>query len=266
VKVTGPRTQRAGEIAEYFVEVTNSGASAATNVAIEVLYGINLRFHEGSGQFEEEPDRRTMRWRIPQIAAGDTIRKQLNCVCLNADETPATVRATVTSDQTRTTPQAAEARTIITPGATRPPTDPMGRDAGSRPPVDPPAAGKLNVTIRELADPIVAGDKTTYIVEISNDRTVSDRDVTLTLQLPDGLQFTKENKARGPTGIAAVSADGRTIEMSPIAEARAGEPLPMYQIEVLGVRAGKHKVRATVTSVGTPTGVSVEAETTVNAP
>jgi hypothetical protein len=135
-----------------------------------------------------------------------------------------------------------------------------------RPPVEPPAAGDLKVSIRELADPIMVGGKTTYIVEILNDRKVSDRDVTLTLRLPDGLQFTKDTKARGPTGVAAVSPDGRVIEMSPVAEVRADEVLAAFQIEVTGAKPGKHRVRATVVSARSPAGVSVEAETTVNAP
>ena len=263
VRITGPRTLPAGQIAEYFVEVTNSGASAATNVAIEVLYGINLKLEAASGQFDEEPQRRTMRWRVPQIAAGATVRKQLNCLCLNADDEPAVVRATVTSDQTRTTPQSAEARTTITPAA-RPPVDPM-RDRAGQPAVEPPAAGDLKVSIRELSDPIVVGEKTTYVVEILNDRSVSDRDVVLKLQLPDGMQFTRDSRARGPTGVASVSADGRTVEMTPVAELRAGEA-PVYQIEVFGTGPGKHKVTASVSSVRTPAGVAVDAETTVNAP
>jgi uncharacterized repeat protein (TIGR01451 family) len=262
VRVTGPRTQRAGEIAEYIVEVTNRGASAATNVTIDVLYGINLKLEAASGQFDEQPERRTMTWRVPQIAAGATVRKQFNCLCLNADDVPATVRITVASDQTRTAPQAAEARTTITPGATRPPVDPT-RDPTGRAPVEPPAAGDLKVTIRELADPIVVGGKTTYIVEILNDRQVSDRDVTLKLEIPEGMQFATN---RGPTEIVGVSRDGRTVEMKPVAEIRAGEALAAYQVEVSGQRPGKYKVRATVTSVRTPVGVSVEAETTVNAP
>jgi uncharacterized repeat protein (TIGR01451 family) len=264
VKITGPRTQRAGQIAEYFVEVTNNGASAATNVAIEVQYGINLQLKAASGTFDEEPERRTMRWRVPQIAAGAASRKQLNCLCLNADDVPATVRVTVTSDQTRMTPQAAEARTTITPAA-QPPVDP-GPGRTGQPPVEPPAAGDLKVTMRDQADPIMVGEKTTYVVEILNDRRVSDRDVTLKLELPDGMQFTRESRTRGPTGVASVSADGRTIEMTPVAELRAGEAPGAYQIEVAGARPGKYKVKATVSSLRTPTGASVEAETTVNVP
>jgi hypothetical protein len=235
-------------------------------VTIDVLYGINFRLEAASGQFDEQPERRTMTWRVPQIAAGATVRKQFNCLCLNADDVPATVRVTVASDQTRLAPQSAAARTTITPGATRPPVDPMRdptRDPTGRAPVEPPAAGDLKVSIRELADPIVVGGKTTFIVEILNDRQVSDRDVTLKLEIPEGMQFATN---RGPTEIVGVSRDGRTVEMKPVAEIRAGEALAAYQVEVSGERPGKYKVRATVTSVRTPAGVSVEAETTVNAP
>jgi hypothetical protein len=66
--------------------------------------------------------------------------------------------------------------------------------------------------------------------------------------------------------VASVSADGRTIEMTPVAELRAGEAPGAYQIEVAGAWPGKYKVKATVSSLRTPTGASVEAETTVNVP
>jgi hypothetical protein len=79
------------------------------------------------------------------------------------------------------------------------------------------------------------------------------------------MQFARDSRARGPTGVASVSADGRTVEMTPVAELRAGEA-PVYQIEVFGTRPGKHKVTATVASVRTPAGVAAQAETTVNAP
>jgi uncharacterized repeat protein (TIGR01451 family) len=257
LKVTGPRTQSAGAIAEYFVELTNAGG-AASDVVVEVQYGINLRLEAASGKFEEEAQRRTMRWRIGPVAGGATVRKQLNCRCLNADEAPATVRATVTSRETVFSPQSAEARTIITPGAAPPPVGPMGR-----PPVDPRAEGNLVVTIRELADPIMVGGKTTYIIEIKNDRKVSDQEVTLSVRLPDGLKIIN---SRGPTALSGVAELGRVAEMTPVAEIRAAETLAAYQVEVSGEKPGKYRVQATVTSTRSPAGVTAEAETTVNAP
>jgi hypothetical protein len=258
IKVTGPRTQSAGAIAEYFVELTNAGAATANEVVVDVQYGINLRLEAASGKFEEEPQRRTMHWRIGTVAGGATVRKQLNCRCLNPDEAPATVRATVTSSETRATPQSAEARTVIIPGSAPPPVGPT-----TRPPVAPAGEGDLVVTIRELADPIMVGGKTTYIIEIKNDRKVSDQDVTLSVRLPDGLKIIN---SRGPTALSGVAELGRVAEMTPVTEIRAAETLAAYQVEVSGEKSGKYRVQATVTSTRSPAGVTAEAETTVNAP
>jgi uncharacterized repeat protein (TIGR01451 family) len=256
VRVSGPRTERAGQVGQYFVEVTNSGTAAATNVLIDVQYGVNLELVEASEGHVDDPRRLMTQWRIAQLAGGETVRRQVNCRCLNPDQAGALVQATVTSD--RTAPQTGETRTIITPGAAPPPVGPAGRP----PPVAPPA-GNLAVTIRESADPIMQGGKTTYVIEIKNERAVSDRDVTLTLELSAGLKVVA---ARGPTDIVSVSADGRTVTLNPVAELRAGETLAAYSIEASGEMAGKQQARAVVKSALGPAGVTAQTETTVNQP
>src|SRR5207249_4795950 len=41
VRVVGPATRRAGEMASYTVEVKNNGSAPATNVVLDVTWGIN---------------------------------------------------------------------------------------------------------------------------------------------------------------------------------------------------------------------------------
>jgi hypothetical protein len=62
-----------------------------------------------------------------------------------------------------------------------------------------------------------------------------------------------------------VSADGRTIEVSPVREVRAGESLPSFHVEATGVQIGEHTMRVTVTSELTPQGVIAEESTSVTA-
>lgn len=256
VRVSGPKTRTAGQVAEYFLEVRNTGTSAATNVAIAVRYGVNLELREATRGHQDDPRNYTTAWRIAQVEGGETITRQLNCVCLNPDDR-ATVQASVTSDQTRT-PETAQAVTQILAAAAAPPVRP-----GAPPPVEPPAAGSLKVAVRDLADPIMFGAKTTYLIQLSNEGTVPDRDVVLTIQLSEGLKLTG---ITGPTTAASSTPDGRTIELVPIAEIRAGEQLPDYRLEVEGTKAGRQKLQVIVKSARSPAGVSAEAETTVNMP
>ena len=230
LRFNGPASRRAGEVAEYFVELTNTGGSAATNVVIGVQYGVNLQLKEASRGHRDDLRRLTTGWRVVQIAAGETVSRQLNCLCLNPDDR-ATVRATVASDQTAA--KTAEFVTQIAPGA----VSPVERPVAPMPPVEQPAAGNLKVTIADIADPIKLGEKTTFLIELTNDRAVSDKDVVITLQFTDGL---KVLSATGPAGILSVSPDG-TAELAPIKEIRAGEKLPAFKIEATGVKAGRQK-------------------------
>jgi hypothetical protein len=161
------------------------------------------------------------------------------------------VQATASSEQTA---QAiAETVTQIAPGAAAPVERPM---------IDPPpAAGNLKVTIADMSDPIKVGEKTTLLIEISNERMVADSDVVLTLELSDGLRVTG---ASGPSAVTNSLPNG--IEFAPVASIRPGEKLPAYKIEVTALKAGKQKSRITAKSARTTTAVSAEAETTVNMP
>ncbi|MEX2174565.1 MAG: hypothetical protein WD872_09395 [Pirellulaceae bacterium] len=257
VRVTGPRTQRAGDVGQFFVEVANAGSSPATGVQIDVRYGISLDLVEATRGHQDDPQRRSTRWSIAELAGGETIRRQLNLRGLNADESGAFVSASVVSDQTRVAPVSDVTQTILTPGVARPPVPPTT----TRPPADPPVAGRLKVTIGDLFDPIMLGGKTTYIVTITNESTAADQEVMLSLQLADGLEFIR---ATGPTGVAASLPNG--IELAPIAEIRPGETLAPYRIEVSGLKAGTHAAQVQVTSSRLPTGATAQTDTTVNMP
>jgi uncharacterized repeat protein (TIGR01451 family) len=251
VRITGPSTRRVGEIAEYFIDVTNSGSTAATGVIIEAQYAASLQFDRASSNGRSDDlARRTTRWQVGDLASGQTIRKQLHCRCLAPDEAGTTLRVNAVSEQVKNA-QPAEARTVIAP-------DPMA----SRPPVAPPAAGGLKVMVGDLFDPIMIGGKTTIVVSITNERTVADENVAITIEVPDGLQITASS---GPTDIARVAPDRRSVEITPVAEVMPGETL-VYKIDCTGTAAGKHTARATVKSTRSPAGVTGTSETTVNRP
>jgi uncharacterized repeat protein (TIGR01451 family) len=256
VRVTGPRTIAAGQVGEFFVDVTNTGTAAASGVVIQVQYGVNLELKEATGGHKDDPRNFTTTWRVAQLAGGESIRRQLNCRALNADPR-ATVKASVTSDQNRIA-EIGQTVTEITAAAAPPPVRP-----GVEPVPEAPVAGNLKVVVRDLADPIMLGAKTTYLIQITNQRAAADHDVAITLQLSEGLKVTG---IAGPTGAANSSPDGRTVELTPVAEIRANEQLPDYKVEVEGTKAGKQKLQVIVKSARTPAGVTAEAETTVNMP
>ena len=249
VRVTGPRSRQVGEVAEYFIDVTNTGGAAARNVRIDVQYAASLQFDRASGlgRTDDLPRRRTQ-WQVAEIPVGQTVRKQLNCRCAAADEAGAIVEVTAAADGLADSP-AAEARTLIAAAL------------GSPPPMAP-AAGSLQVTVSDLADPIMIGGKTTYVVTLTNERTVADQDVAVTLEASAGLEIAGSS---GPTALASRSPDGRTADLTPITELTPGEKV-IYRITATGRQAGKHQLQVTAKSRLSSEGTTAQGETTVNMP
>jgi uncharacterized repeat protein (TIGR01451 family) len=263
VSVTGPKTERVGEVAEYFIEVANRGTQVAKGVVIDVQFGSDFEFDRasGAGRTDDLPRRRTQ-WRVGDIAGGQTIRKQLNLRCAKADGAASAVQASASAENFPAG-QAAAASTRITGGepAVRP--TPMNPTSPVTPPVTPPAMGELTLTVGDLSDPIMLGGKTTIAIVVKNGRTVADENVTVSVQVDAGL---KVAGGTGPTGISGISADGLTVEFTPVTEIGPGETLAAFRIDATGTKAGKQAVRVTVKSKLTPAGVTATSETTVNMP
>ena len=267
VRVAGPPTRRAGEVASYTLEVRNNGSAPATNVFLAVTWDVNLELTEASRGHEDDIPRLTTRWRIAQLAGGETQTRQLNCVCLSPNEQGALVRATASSDQTG--PVTNQIATVITPGTAPPPrTAPPPQSAApirpdaSRSPA-PAAQGSLKITASATANPIAVGATTTYIINIANDRNVPDQNVALSVQtLDDGLTI----RVAGPTPTPVAATGPTAIDFQPIRELRPGEQFPQaYRVEVRGAKPGRHKLRIVATSALSPTGTATETELIVNA-
>ena len=242
-------------MAEYQIEVRNNGSTPAANVVLSVTWPASMEFDRATQNREDDLARQTVRWRIPSLPGGQAMVRQVICRCIAPDERGAILRATVTSQQT--TAVASQAVTVITPTAAATPTP------GGGTPTPQPAAGQLQVSLTTLANPITVGATTTYVITVTNARAESDRDVAINLQvLGDGLTITRIPSS--PTAVLRSATD--SVEFTPVREVRPGEQLVPYQVEIRGTRAGRHKLRATVTSNRSPTGVIAEAETTVNMP
>jgi hypothetical protein len=71
-------------------------------------------------------------------------------------------------------------------------------------------------------------------------------------------------KLNGPLGLPLRSSgDGRTIQLTPIAELRQGETIRL-SFEARGRQIGKHTVKVTVDSYRSAKPVVAETDTTVN--
>ncbi len=252
VNKIGPQAASVGQNVQFTTVVTNTGNVPLTNVRVDDAYPAGLVPKEASPGSDSAAFAATGRlvWVIPKLNVGEVKQFEVLCSC-SQPVASATSRATVTCDQgiTKTGDatiaiRAAEGGATIVPGA----------------PVTP--EGQLKLRIVELGDPIRVGEATNYELQIENDRTVSDYNVVLRVELPEGLKFV------GLAGLVAgrkVSPDGRTIEVSPIKEIRRGETHPPFQLSATGVQIGDHTLRVSVTSQLSPQGVVAEETTSVTA-
>ncbi|MFO0820286.1 MAG: hypothetical protein U1A77_20225 [Pirellulales bacterium] len=261
VQISGAGRQQVGQAVDYTISIYNAGAAPLSNVRLVYQFSPSLQPIEASAGFNAA--RGQLVWDVPQLARDERRSFVVRANCLQPD--PAALnRVTVSADQSAS--QSAELATEITPpGAAGPP--PADSTTPPPPPNLPPgganAPGELTASIAELADPVKVGQMITYILRIQNDRDVADQNVTLALELPPGVDFTRVKisnfRARG------LAADGRTLEMEPIAELRAREALRPCRIEIPATQPGKLQVRAIVRSVLQPAGVTIVEETTVTA-
>jgi uncharacterized repeat protein (TIGR01451 family) len=268
VRVTGSATQRAGELAEYAIEARNTSSAPATNVDLVVSWVPTLQVEQASPGGDPDPAARRIRWRVAQLAPGETVSRRLQFRCLNLDER-ATVRAVIASQQTSSVMH--EAVTAILPGIAAPePPGPVpprtfpSTPAPPAPPVQPPAAaGTLKITASAQADPILLNGTTTYVITVRNERPLADQDLALSVQVEgDGLAIVKVPGSPVP----ALRTSATSVDFTPVRQVFAGEQLNPYRIEIQGLRPGRHKLRITATSALAPTGVVAEAETTVTPP
>jgi uncharacterized repeat protein (TIGR01451 family) len=260
VRVNGPPTSRAGEPAPYNIELKNSGSAPATNIVLTINWGANLQLTEASSGHDDNIPQLTTRWRIGQLAAGETQTRRLNFICRASDQQGAMVRATVASDQTSAVMN--QAATTIMPGTAGPQPPALSGAIQPDGPGSPGAVGGLRLSASATANPISAGGTTTLVVSIINDRGVPDRDVALSVQaLDDGLNVRVSGTS--PTPVATASATA--IDFAPVREMRPGEQLATpYRLEVRAAKPGSHKLRVVATSSLNPAGISTDAEVVVN--
>lgn len=146
-------------------------------------------------------------------------------------------------------------------GPINPPNDGGGRQP-EIPVEQPNRSNQLKVGVTALTEPVAVGQEAEYLVVITNDRNVSDRDVATLVTLPEGLQYVG-GRADDDIQDSQRSPDGRQIVMQTVRELRAGESIG-FRVRARATLAGRHQVRIESRSGQTPQPVGATATTTVN--
>jgi len=266
VTIDGPKERRVGDLAKYTMRVKNTGEAVLTGIKIVSTYDASLFPKNATPGYDTGSLRAQSKfiWPLERLAKGQTESLAVEYECLSE---AAAAWCRVSVEAAEGVHKVADARTRILPQQQIPvrPKEPPPKIP--EPPPEQPkpkekVAGELKVSIRDLDDPIATGTTTRYMVVIENGRNVADRNVKLTVHVPAGMEFVKLS---GPVAARSQSQDGRTVEVTPIAELRPGESLnrnPFY-IEIRGVNVGKYTVKVTVDSLRSDQPVEAQVDTTV---
>jgi uncharacterized repeat protein (TIGR01451 family) len=105
--------------------------------------------------------------------------------------------------------------------------------------------GGLRMQITTLREPVRVGDRFTYVIDIENTGSTAERDVALTVTVPDEMAV-DQISTRGKT---SPQIDKKVVRFGELRQVAAGETITYY-VGVKAVRAGSVKVAAQL-STGT---------------
>lgn len=272
VEKTGPVRQRVGEIAEFVIVVTNTGDVTLNSIRIADNYDASLEPRMATDGWVKSGG--SIVWNVTSLEPGKSIRRQIHCECLKpvlsacnrvnvsaegleavGDE--ACLEITAGSGAARATDD--ETPPAISPTPIRPDSN-----AADEPRFQPrtgtrggiaPATG-LTVSVGEQVDPVRVGGETTYNIVVSNKTDAGDKQVKLSVRVPETMTIT------GIKGDVRAKMLATSVDFEPVAELRAGESIP-FEVRCRALEAGEGRCIAEATSQRQPTPVRAEEPTQV---
>lgn len=259
-----PQQLTAGDRFLLRARVTNSGNTRLAETTVLFENSPTLRAQQATnGWLNVEQG---LQWRLRETEPGESVALEVEYIAGEADPA-AIVRVTAETDDGL---QAQErSRTRIDPAAQ--PTQPNVENpngGGERPAEGetrvptPTRSNQLEVGVTAFNNPISLDDEATLIVRIKNDRNQSDRNVAVTMSIPEGLEYVG-GRANDQIQHESTSADGRFVTMETRREMRTGDEL-VFHVRLRGVAAGKGNVVIEARSNLQPDGVSKSTELIVN--
>lgn len=226
---TGPQRANVGDRVLFKISVENRGPGAVTNLRIADTVDFALRPTNASANFQLLGS--TLVWVLPVLQPGQTYEREVECLC----QQPA--------------PRACNKAIITCQEGVRQDVEACLEIIGR--------SNTLSIDMVDTRDPVAVGNEATYEVRVTNNSSVPDRQVVVTITLPN--EMTPANGSNGPSQFALT---GRTYQFAPIAEMRAGETLT-FQIRGIARQVGTAVGRASAVSQASPTPVSAEAQTNI---
>ena len=229
--------------------VRNTGPVTVRNLVVSIKYDPALNPTGASAGYEPIYANQTLLWRLPELPVGATYEYQINFS--GAKPTAdAQVVGTVESEDRSVRASRNVGIPISQPGGMVPP-------AVSNPATNPAAPvlpqSDLQVTIEPVSRAARLNEQSDYIITVRNASTINQQQVSLVLEVPEGLQVTD---VRGPAASSYQFDDvGRILTMDPIQTLRPNDQVA-YRVVFLHRLVGQGKLTANVKSANAPRPVS----------
>lgn len=185
VSVTGPKNAEVGKTANFVIRVTNTGNTALSTVHVLDIFSGSFEPKQASANHQWYQG--GLLWTIPSLDPGKSESFEISCQCLKSDA-QATHRIAVSTDQ-----QVSATNSITTniaaPVIEQQPDNRSGQTKEEGSDALPPASGSLELTVTSLDNPIQVGDEARYLIQLTNDRDASDKQVEVVAVAPAGMRI-----------------------------------------------------------------------------
>jgi len=230
VQKMGPDRAVVGGIAEFTIDVTNTGDEEAQGLTIVDRYDAALSPVKATAEHRAEGT--SLIWRVPSLPAGKTARFQVHC------------------DALRVARQACNRVTV---------TGPNGFAVEDEACLEIVEAGEqVTMEVGDSRDPVRLSKGLTYEIRVANPGDTPDTQVVLSARLPEGMLPDRI----GTSGPTTPAIDGRTVRFAPVAALPPGEQV-LYRVRVLTQQPGTFTFRAELSSDNLPQPVIAEETTEV---
>lgn len=246
IEINMPKATSVGSSVTCAITVRNTGKQSFTGVQVDTKYDAELVPEQATEGFEAT--RSGVSWKCGDLQPGGEVKVKVQYRCERASK-QSCARATVTSREG----SFAQAQGCLEISEAAPSTAPSSTG------VSPATPNKLTLTLSDLQDPVTKGKEVTYLITITNAGPAPEKQVVLTVTLPDALMpvpiGTESTKSR-------VSILGQTVRFEPLPELGVDQT-ETYYVRVRAQQAGVHKARAEVTGQSVVTPVTAEEATQV---
>jgi len=212
-EIDGPGLRYKGRSATYTLKVKNDGSVATSNVRLMHKVPNGFKFVSASRGATYDAPTRILSWFVGRLDAGKSAEMSVE---LNAEEMGEFVHyIRATSEH--------------------------GSTADSQLVTRVEGTSALMLEITDLDDPVEMGRETAYEIKVTNEGSAAARNIGLTCELPEGVQFLK---AEGPSKHVT---DSNLVLFQPLDGLGAGKSVK-YRVHVVGNVDGNLRFRARMTS------------------